>query len=245
VRVLILAGTAEARELSAALAVRDEVEVLSSLAGAVTRPLLPVGEVRIGGFGGVAGLVDVLQQWRPDVLVDATHPFAAGITRHAVEAATLTRTPLHVLRRPAWTVSAGDRWFQAADITAAVAQVLAMEPGCVFLTTGRRELAAFAPDVRHHYLVRAIEPPLGAAPARMTLLLDRGPYTAASELALMESHQVTVLVTRNSGGTMTSAKLEAARRRGIPVVMVDRPPLPAGIEALNGVPAVLELLVRR
>jgi precorrin-6A/cobalt-precorrin-6A reductase len=245
VRVLILGGTAEARELSAALADHGGFEVLTSLAGALDRPVLPIGDVRIGGFGGVAGLVDAVEEWHPDVLVDATHPFAQTITGHAVEAAASTRTPLYVLRRPAWVESPDDRWVHTPDVAAAAAAVREMGPGCVFLTTGRRDLAAFADDLEHDYLVRTIEPPVGVVPARLSLLMDRGPYTMGGDLAVMETYRVTVLVAKNSGGAMTAAKLPAARHRGIPVVMVDRPPLPAGVEPLAGVEALLELLVRR
>jgi precorrin-6A/cobalt-precorrin-6A reductase len=240
VRILILGGTGEARALAAALVGRPGLHVVSSLAGRVSNPALPVGEVRIGGFGGVDGLADHLRRERVDAVVDATHPFAATITRHAVEAAAAVGLPLVVLRRPAWPVEPG--WIQVPDIAAAASRVAGLPPGCVFLTTGRRDLAAFAGDDAHHYLVRAVEPPDGALPPRLTVLLDRGPYTVDGEAVLMREHAVTALVTKNSGGDLTVAKLVAARERGIPTVVVDRPTLPPGAPVLDTVDAVLSWL---
>jgi precorrin-6A/cobalt-precorrin-6A reductase len=242
VHVLILGGTGEARALAAELTQRPGIEVTSSLAGRVSNPTLPPGETRIGGFGGVAGLVDYLRTTHVDVLVDATHPFAATITRHAAAAALTTGCPLLLLLRPGWTAEPGDAWTRVADIHAAAAQVAALPPGGVFLTTGRRDLTAFAADAAHDYLVRTVEPPIGAMPPRMTLLLDRGPYTVEGEAALMRVHAVTVLVTKDSGGTMTAAKLTAARGLGIPVVMVDRPAPPPGIAAVATVDEALSRL---
>lgn len=242
VRVLILGGTGEARALAAELASRPDIEVTSSLAGRVSNPTLPPGEIRIGGFGGAAGLADHLRAARVDVLVDATHPFAATITGHAAAAAAATGCPLLLLLRPGWTAEPGDAWTRVADIHAAAAHVAALPAGAVFLTTGRRDLSAFAADSTHDFLVRTVEPPTGALPPRMTLLLDRGPYTVGGEDALLREHGVTVLVTKDSGGTMTAAKLTAARGRSIPVVMVDRPALPTGIETVSTVEAALSRL---
>jgi precorrin-6A/cobalt-precorrin-6A reductase len=243
VRILILGGTGEARALAAAMAGRPGLRVVSSLAGRVSNPALPAGEVRIGGFGGVEGLVGYLRQERVDAVVDATHPFAATITRNAVAAAARVGLPLVVLRRPAWPVEPG--WIKVPGIAEAARQVAGLPPGCVFVTTGRRDLAAFAGDDSHHYLVRAVEPPDGAMPPRVTVLLDRGPYTVDGEAALMREHAVTALVTKNSGGDLTVAKLVAARERGIPVVVVDRPAVPAGPPVLETVEAVLSWLESR
>jgi precorrin-6A/cobalt-precorrin-6A reductase len=239
VRVLILGGTGEARALAGVL-VPAGVSVVSSLAGRVSRPALPVGEVCIGGFGGVDGLAGYLRGSGVDAVVDATHPFAATITRHAVAAAGEVGRPLVVLRRPAWTPEPG--WVPVPDIEAAAAEVAAGPPGCVFLTTGRRDLAAFAADHGHHYLVRAVEPPEGRLPPRVTVLLDRGPYRVEEEAALMRTHAVTVLVTKNSGGSMTVAKLAAARGRGVPIVVVDRPPTPSGVPVVDTVEAAISWL---
>jgi precorrin-6A/cobalt-precorrin-6A reductase len=233
VSILILGGTGEARELAAALVAAD-TEVISSLAGRVRNPRLPHGPVRIGGFGGADGLAAFLRDKGITHLVDATHPFAATITANAARAAADVGVPRLVLRRPAW--EADPSWESAADIREA-AEGVARWPGeRVFLTTGRRDLDAFAADDSHSYLVRTVDPPEGAAPPRMTLLLDRGPYTVESESALMREHQIGLLVTKNSGGPMTAAKLTASRDLGVQVIMVRRPPLPPGSVVVPTVP---------
>jgi precorrin-6A/cobalt-precorrin-6A reductase len=231
VRVLLLGGTAEARALAAVLSERG-VPFTSSLAGRVSSPALPVGDVRIGGFGGVDGLADYLGAESITHVVDATHPFAATITANAVNATQQMSLPLTVLRRPGWTQRPGDDWTRVADVVAAAQTVAAAAAGAVFLTTGRRDLGAFAADDVHHFLVRTVDPPTGATPPRMTLLLDRGPYRLTGERSLMRAHDVRLLVTKDSGGPLTVAKLDAARELGVPVVVVDRPPLPPGQEAV-------------
>jgi precorrin-6A/cobalt-precorrin-6A reductase len=223
VRILILGGTGEARELAAEL-VAAGVDVLSSLAGRVRQPRLPDGPVRVGGFGGAGGLAEFLHAERITAVIDATHPFAGAITANAARAAAQAGVPLLVLRRPEWATAPA--WQPFADIRAAAAAVRAWPGESVFLTTGRRDLGVFAADDRHLFLVRAVDPPDGPAPPRMTLVLDRGPYTVQGESALMRGHDVELLVTKNSGGPMTAAKLQAARDLGVQVFMVQRPPLP-------------------
>jgi precorrin-6A/cobalt-precorrin-6A reductase len=225
VRILILGGTGEARELAAELAAAG-VDVLSSLAGRVREPRLPDGPVRIGGFGGAAGLAAFLHAEGITGVVDATHPFAGTITAHAAQAAAQAGVPLLVLRRPEW--EAEPSWRAVADIRAAAEAVRAWPGESVFLTTGRRDLDVFAADDRHRFLVRTVDPPDGPVPPRMTLVLDRGPYTVDGESALMRDYGVGLLVTKNSGGPMTAAKLQAARDLGVQVLMVQRPPLPPG-----------------
>ena len=224
-RILILGGTGEARELAAAL-VTGGTEVVSSLAGRVREPRLPPGPVRTGGFGGADGLAAYLTAERITAVVDATHPFAAGITANAAAATAATRVPLLILRRPGWDADPG--WRIVTDIRAAAAAVRGWPGEAVFLTTCRRDLAAFAGDGGHAFLVRTVEPPDGPGPERMTLILDRGPYTVEGETALMREHRIGLLVTKDSGGPMTAAKLQAARGLGVSVVMVARPPLPEG-----------------
>jgi precorrin-6A/cobalt-precorrin-6A reductase len=231
-RILILGGTGEARELAAELLAAG-VDVLSSLAGRVRQPRLPDGPVRVGGFGGAPGLAAFLGAERITAVIDATHPFAGTITASAAQAAAQAGVPLLVLRRPEW--EAAPSWHLVADIGAAAAAVRAWPGESVFLTTGRRDLDAFAADHRHRFLVRAVDPPDGPVPPRMTLVLDRGPYTVAGESALMREHGVGLLVTKNSGGPMTAAKLEAAGDLGVQVLMVRRPPLPEGTEAVSTV----------
>jgi precorrin-6A/cobalt-precorrin-6A reductase len=224
-RVLVLGGTGEARELADVLATRPGLRVVTSLAGRVRDPRLPVGEVRIGGFGGPDGLADWLRAECVDVVVDATHPFARRISASAVEAAAATGVSLLVLRRPGWEAGPEDAWFRVESVEEAAAAL----PGLgkrVMLTTGRQGLAAFALLDELWFLVRVVDPPQPPVPRRMKLLLDRGPYTVEGELALMREHGIDVLVTKDSGGAMTAAKLTAARRLGLPVVVVDRPALP-------------------
>ena len=240
-RVLILGGTGEARELAAAL-VAAGVDVLSSLAGRVQEPRLPDGPVHIGGFGGAAGLAAFLRTERITAVIDATHPFAGTITANAAQAAAQAGLPLLVLRRPAW--EADPSWDVVPDIQAAADAVRAWPGESVFLTTGRRDLDVFAADDRHRFLVRAVDPPHGPVPPRMTLVLDRGPYTVEGESALMREHGVGLLVTKNSGGPMTAAKLRAARERGVQVLMVRRPPLPSGSVAVTTVAAALQWINR-
>jgi precorrin-6A/cobalt-precorrin-6A reductase len=233
-RVLILGGTAEARALAEALVGR--AVVLTSLAGAVATPLLPPGELRVGGFGGTAGLSAFIDSWRPDMVVDATHPFDATITAHAAEVV----DSLLVLQRPAWTATPD--WTLFVSLADCARAVREMPDSCVFLTTGGRDLSPFASDDLHSYLVRSIEPPSAALPPRCTVVLERGPYTVDDELALMTAHGVDVLIARNSGGSMTAAKLTAARRLGVPVLMVERPPLPVGADVVTDVDAALARL---
>jgi precorrin-6A/cobalt-precorrin-6A reductase len=239
--VLVLGGTTEARELAADLAARPEVRVTTSLAGRVSRPGALEGDVRIGGFGGAEGLGEWLREHRVDALVDATHPFASGITANAAQAAAATGVPVVVLRRPGWQPGPGDRWHSAASLTEAAA--LLPELGRrVFLTTGRLGLAAFADLRALHFLVRSVEAPQPPLPPDMEVLLARGPFTQDGEKTLLREHRIDVLVTKDSGGDATAAKLTAARDLGLAVVVVHRPPLPAGVTAVPDVAAALARL---
>jgi precorrin-6A/cobalt-precorrin-6A reductase len=225
VNVLLLGGTAEARRLAARLDRRAGIAVISSLAGTVAVPLLPEGDVRIGGFGGVHGLTAWLRDHRTDVVVDATHPFATGMTEHAVAATAALGLPLLVLRRSGWTPGPGDRWHRVPDPAAAAALL----PGLgerAFLAVGSGALAAFA-DLPGWFLIRAVDAPPPPLPARHHVVLDRGPFTADAERALLREHRIDVLVCRDSGGDLTAAKLVAARELGLSVVMMDRPPAPS------------------
>ncbi|MFI6099847.1 cobalt-precorrin-6A reductase [Lentzea sp. NPDC051213] len=212
--ILILGGTGEARELA------RRVPAISSLAGRVSNPALPVGEVRVGGFGGVDGLAQWLRDNDIHAVVDATHPFARQITANAFEACQRVGVSFLILRRPGFEPQDGWTWVDS------VAEAALSLPGSrVFLTTGRQDLAEFA-GCPQWFLARMVEPPEPPMPARIEVLLSRGPFTVDGELELMRSRRIDVLVTKDSGGAMTSAKLEAARQLGIPVVIVRRPPLP-------------------
>ncbi|WP_435127630.1 cobalt-precorrin-6A reductase [Actinacidiphila sp. bgisy144] len=231
--VLVLGGTTEARQLARLLAARERT-VTSSLAGRVAAPTLPEGNVRIGGFGGVEGMARWLREHHVDAVVDATHPFAERISANAAEAATRTGVPLLALRRPGWTPVPGDDW-RFADSLAQAAQLLPDLSDRVFLTTGRSGLAAFAGLDGLWFLVRSVDPPEGEVPRRMTVLLDRGPYTLQGEREVLREHRIGVLVTKDSGGAATAAKLVAAREAGLPVVVVRRPPGVAGVEVAQDV----------
>ncbi|MER6943097.1 cobalt-precorrin-6A reductase [Nonomuraea sp. NPDC000554] len=233
-RVLILGGTAEARALAAELVERG-VQVTSSLAGRVSNPRLPVGEVREGGFGGPQGLAAWLEQERPDALVDATHPFAARMTASAVEAARLAEIPLLVLCRPGWPEMPGE--VRVPSLEAAAAELAAGDR--VFLTTGRRSLPVFSGLSGVCFLARSVDPPAPPIPPNVHIILGRGPYTLEGELALIDEYRLTVLVTKDSGGELTKAKLAAARERGLKVITVARPPLPEGVTHVETVEAAL------
>lgn len=229
-RVLLLGGTAEARQLAAAL--HPGVEVISSLAGRVPDPALPVGAVRIGGFGGVDGLVSWLREHAVDAVVDATHPYAAGITGNAAAACARLGLPHLVLARPAW--DPGEAAVVGSDRGAAE-YVAQQRFSRIFLTTGRSGAAAFAGSGAW-FLIRAVTPPdPSALPPHHQVVLSRGPYYYDGESALLREHRIDALVTKNSGGTMTRPKLDAAAALGIAVVMIDRPALPAGVVAVRTV----------
>ena len=227
-RVLLLGGTAEARALAAVL--QPDVDVVSSLAGRVPDPALPVGTVRIGGFGGVDGMRRWLVDSGVDAVVDATHPFAATITAHAAAVCGQLRLPYLVLARPAWP--AGDAIVVGSDVEAADT-VERRGYSRVFLTTGRSGVAAFA-DVDAWFLIRAVTAPEPhTLPRRHRIVLSRGPYSYDDELALLREHAIDALVTKNSGGDMTRPKLDAAAALGVRVVMVERPRLPDGLNTVS------------
>jgi precorrin-6A/cobalt-precorrin-6A reductase len=223
--ILVLGGTAEARELAAALDGAG-IAVTSSLAGRVANPRLPRGDVRVGGFGGPGALARWLGERGAAAVVDATHPFAERISASAARACPAAGVPLLRLERPGWTARPGDRWHRVGDLEAAAALVPSLGTR-VLLTTGRQGLAAFAPVGEAWFLVRCVDPPAPPLPRRHEVILDRGPYALAGERALIDRHAIDLVVTKDSGGALTEAKLDAARERGLPVIVVDRPSRPA------------------
>ena len=241
--ILVLGGTGEARRL-ADLLVTAGLDVVTALAGKVTRPRLPRGEVRIGGFGGAEGLAHWLRENAVSAVIDATDPFADEISTDAVHAATETGTPLLRLHRPPWAERPGDEWIRVPD-TRAAAQVVAERFRRPMLTVGKQGASEFAGDTRGSYLIRCSEPPPGPLPHRYLLVLDRGPFGEDSERTLMSRHRIDVLVTRDSGGDSSAAKLAAARDLRIPVVMVDRPEAPPAPETVHSVDEAARWLVGR
>jgi precorrin-6A/cobalt-precorrin-6A reductase len=199
--------------------------VISTLAGRVSAPRLPPGEVRIGGFGGPEQLAGWLTEQEIAAVIDATHPFAERISASAAQATTQAGVPLLRLERPGWAPDDGDRWHWADDLAHASFLLQRLRAARVFLTTGRQGLHAFAGD-EAWFLIRCVEEPQTELPRNYALLLDRGPYSLEGELALIDTHAIDVVVTKDSGGPHTEAKLHAARERGLPVVIVRRPPRP-------------------
>lgn len=221
--VLILGGTGEAAALAEHLAAHRDLRVINSQAGRTARPGAVAGELRRGGFGGAAGLAAYLTAEDVALVIDATHPFAAQISDHAVAACHEAGVPLLRLCRPPWRPQAGDRWICVVTMEAA-AQVLPDLGERVFLTTGAKDLSAFAELADLFFLLRLVERPAEPLPlARHELILARGPFTVDAEEALLKSHEIQAVVSKNSGGAATEAKLSAARRLGLPVVMIERP----------------------
>ncbi|MBB6145339.1 precorrin-6A/cobalt-precorrin-6A reductase [Silvibacterium bohemicum] len=221
-RVLILGGTGEGAELAACLAERQDITVVSSLAGRVAEPRLPEGLVRVGGFGGVDGLALYLVNEKIAAVIDATHPFAARISRNAEAACTRTGVPLILLARPAWKSIEGDQWHEVADFRSA-AQFIDAKDARVFLSIGRQELEAFSDCKDTWFLIRVIDEPSGPLPQNHKLLFRRGPFSFEDEVQLLRDHSIDYVVSKNSGGPATYSKIEACRSLGIPVVMIGRP----------------------
>jgi len=226
--ILVLGGTGEARAVAAALDEAPGVRVISTLAGRIADPRLPVGEVRVGGFGGPEGLAAYIREQRVDAVVDATHPFAERMSWSASDACAQAATKLVRLERPPFPRDPAIDWREVASLDEAAA-LLPDAGRRVLLTTGRQGLGAFARVGEAFFLVRCVDAPDPAKlPPDHEVLLDRGPFTLAGELALIDAHALDVLVTKDSGGEMTHAKLDAARERGLPVIVVARPSRPDG-----------------
>jgi precorrin-6A/cobalt-precorrin-6A reductase len=240
-RILILGGTTEARQLAEHLALRGDLEATISLAGRTVDPKpLPL-PTRIGGFGGVDGLVDYLANEKICLLIDATHPFANQISANAAEAVERTGLPVFALCRPGWERQAGDRWISVADVAGAI-QALGSTPRRVFLAIGRQEAGQFSAAPQHAYLVRSVDPvvpPLDVPDCRY--ILASGPFDEGDETRLLHENSIDVVVSKNSGGTATYAKIAAARTLGIEVVMIERQK-PAGLKTVGTVEAALELI---
>lgn len=238
--ILILGGTTEASALAAALAARGD-RALLSYAGRVDSPKPQPVPVRMGGFGGAAGLTDFITANRITHVVDATHPFAATMSANAVAGTQGAGVPLLAFTRPAWVAGPGDDWARVPDIPSAAA-ALAGPPQRVMLAIGRMHLEGFTGQPQHHYILRLVDPPAEPLPLpRHSLVIDRGPFGLDADLALLRAHRVQRIVCKNAGGAGARAKLDAARMLGLPVVMIDRPALPPRDEAAD-LAAVLDWL---
>ena len=243
-RVLVLGGTLEASRLAQALA-QAGVDGIFSYAGRTDAPIAQPLPTRVGGFGGVAGLQAFLQTERITHVVDATHPFAAQISSNAVQTCASAGVPLLALERPAWQAQSGDVWQHVPDIDAAV-QALPAEPARVFLAIGRQHVAPFLACSQHWYLLRLVDPVLEVPAERGHVVLDRGPFTLEGDRALLQVHGITYVVSKNAGGAGAQAKLMAARERGLPVILIDRPFIPARptVSTVEGVCRWLGLVCR-
>jgi len=220
-----LGGTSEASALARALAGAGMDAVFSYAGRTGARAAQPL-PVRVGGFGGIPGLVRYLRDEAITHIVDATHPFAAQMSSHAVAASAETGVPLVALERAPWLPGAGDSWTRVPDTEAAVA-ALPDRPSRVFLAIGRQTLAPFAAAPQHRYLLRFVDPPEAPPPLPdAEVIVDRGPFTPEGDLVLLREHEIDVVVSKNAGGSGARAKLDAARELGLPVVMIDRPPVP-------------------
>jgi precorrin-6A/cobalt-precorrin-6A reductase len=237
-RLLVLGGTGEARALVDALVGFAGLTVITSLAGRTLTPRLPQGEVRTGGFGGAAGLARYIEEAAIDLVIDASHPYAAAISGHAVEACQSTGRPLLRLERPAWRPERGDRWL-IVDSLVAAAEVAPLVAERALLAIGVKELAAFADVETVWFLVRLVDAPPAPLPIkRHEILLGRGPFEQAAEVALIRHHGIDLIIAKNSGGRATYGKIAAARTLGLPVMLLRRPPLPPA-ETADGIAAAV------
>jgi precorrin-6A/cobalt-precorrin-6A reductase len=246
-RILILGGTREAAELAERLvqAHAGRLDVVTSLAGRTARPRAVAGTTRIGGFGGADGLADYIAGERIAAVIDATHPFAAAISTNAAAAAERMETPRLLLLRSAWQPIAGDQWIDVADLSEAAAAVAARsEFERVFLAVGSGGLDAFRGLEGHFFLIRAAQPVTTALPGTESIVVvDRGPFTEDADVMLMRRHRIGAVVSKNAGGAASYAKIAAARTLGLPVIMVRRPPKPAG-ETVASVDEALDWIAR-
>jgi precorrin-6A/cobalt-precorrin-6A reductase len=241
-RVLILGGTGDAAVLATKIAQISGFEVITSLAGRTQNPTFSSGPTCVGGFGGVVGLVNYLHDCKINLLIDATHPFAARISWNAAAATAEVGIPHLMLLRPAWEKTRGDRWLEVANMEEAATALSGLAQR-VFLAIGKQELATFAHLRDIWFLMRAIAPPQrNALIPPGELLLSRGPFVLADERSLLMQYEIGAIVTKNSGGGATYAKIVAARELEIPVVMIQRPPMPS-CEQVNTIEEALIWLV--
>jgi len=220
-RVLLLGGTTEASLLARALAAA-RIDAVFSYAGRTANPVPQPLPQRVGGFGGIHGLITYLADHKITHVIDATHPFAAQMSHHAAAACVTLALPLAALERPAWQPQQGDKWTVVQSVEEAVNH-LPLAPSRIFLAIGRQALSLFAAAPHHHYLLRLVDPPAAPIFPRSTIIIARGPFEPENDLALLRDHRINLVVTKNGGGSGADAKLTAARALGVPVLMVNRP----------------------
>ncbi|MGK7921855.1 MAG: cobalt-precorrin-6A reductase [Trichodesmium sp.] len=227
-RLLILGGTGEGLKLATLATTISGLEVINSLAGSTSKPVLTSTLTRIGGFGGLSGLTDYLQEQKIDLLVDATHPFATQISENAAIASNKLNIPFLMLIRPPWEKKSGDRWLEVENNQTA-ARVVPELAAKIFLTIGRQELVNYAHLKNLWFLMRMIEQPQPNTPLPSgKIITERGPFSLLTERSLLQKYEIGAIVSKNSGGDATYNKIIAARELDIPVVMIKRPSLPEG-----------------
>ena len=241
-RALILGGIADASLLAAEIA-RVGIDAVYSYGGRTRAPADQPLPTRIGGFGGASGLADTIRREGITHVIDATHPFAAEMSRNAVEACADTGTPLIALERAPWARVPGDNWIEIGDVAAAVA-ALPEAPARVFLAIGRQHIAPFAARPQHAYTLRFVDPPESPLPFAADVIVSRGPFTLDGELEMMRTRGINWIVARNSGGDGARAKIDAARELGLPVIMISRPRLPERLR-VESVAEVMQWLGHR
>ncbi|MEO6299173.1 MAG: cobalt-precorrin-6A reductase [Paracoccaceae bacterium] len=238
-RILLLGGTTEAGMMAATLA-EARLDAVYSYAGRTDNPVRQPLPQRTGGFGGIAGLVSYLQGEAITHIIDATHPFAAEMSRNAIAACAITGTALIALERKPWSPQPGDKWQAVPDIDACLA-ALPHAATRIFAAIGRQNLAAFAAHPQHHYLLRLVDAPATLPLPNAEAVIARGPFTLESDLDLLKSQRIQLIIAKNSGGTGARAKLDAARLLGLPVIMIDRPKIPPR-QSVESVAEVLDWL---
>lgn len=241
-RALILGGIADASLLAAEIA-RAGIDAVYSYGGRTRAPADQPLPTRIGGFGGARGLADTIRREGITHVIDATHPFAAEMSRNAVEACTETGTPLIALERAPWVKTPGDNWIEVSDVCAAAA-ALPDAPARVFLAIGRQHIAPFATRPQHAYTLRFVDPPEATLPFAADVIVSRGPFTLDGELEMLRARGIAWIVARNSGGDGARAKIDAARMLGLPVIMISRPKLPERLR-VESVAEVMQWLGHR
>lgn len=241
-RVLILGGTSEGFTIARALSTTGQFDVVTSMAGRTPAPKQPAGKVRRGGFGGVAGLSSYLTRNNIAAVVDATHPFAHQISQNATQAGQACDVPVVHIHREGWQQRDGDKWIEVGSSAEAATTIPANARG-VFLTTGKTTLKDFAERRDVHFLARIVAPILkcddvGLLPRHISFIHKRGPFDVARERGLLIDRRVSLVVSKNSGGSGAQAKLDAARELGLSVIMIQRPPPPTGLIVANATEAL-------